>query len=333
MSTEPILSVRDLSVTFQTRGAPMVRAVDGVSFDVHAGETLGVVGESGSGKSVTSLAILGLLPARGVTVQGSIRLDGKELLSASEREMQAIRGRRIAMVFQDPMSSLNPVLTVGRQITEVLVRHSVCTPREAPDRAVALLDRVGIPGARQRLGTYPHQLSGGMRQRVMIAIALACEPEILIADEPTTALDVTIQAQVLELLMGLVRDSNTAMVLITHDLGVVAGTCDRVHVMYSGRVVETGERHHLFAEPRHHYTRGLLASVPRLDLLGGKLTPIPGSPRDVIDWADGCAFAPRCPAVSEACLGAAPELVSPAGGSSVRCVHPATAPVSLGGTN
>ena len=333
MSTEPILTVQDLSVTFQTRGAPQVRAVDGVSFEVHAGETLGVVGESGSGKSVTSLAILGLLPARGVTVTGSIRLDGVELLSASERDMQAVRGRRIAMVFQDPMSSLNPVLTVGRQLTEVLVRHRVCSAREAPDRAVALLDRVGIPGARQRLGTYPHQLSGGMRQRVMIAIALACEPEILIADEPTTALDVTIQAQVLELLMGLVKDSNTAMVLITHDLGVVAGTCDRVHVMYSGRVVESGERHELFAQPCHHYTRGLLASVPRLDLVGGKLTPIPGSPRDVIEWADGCAFAPRCPEVTEACLGAAPELVSRTRGSSVRCVHPATEPVSLSGAS
>ena len=330
MNNEPILSVNDLHVTFQTRGTTALRAVDGVSFDVHAGETLGVVGESGSGKSVTSLAILGLLPKRGVTVSGSIRLDGKELLTASEREMLTVRGRRIAMVFQDPMSSLNPVLTVGRQLTEVLLRHGVCTKRAAPDRAADLLDRVGIPSARQRLGNYPHQLSGGMRQRVMIAIALACEPEILIADEPTTALDVTIQAQVLELLMGLVRDSNTAMVLITHDLGVVAGTCDRVHVMYSGRIVESGERHRLFANPHHHYTRGLLASVPRLDLVGGKLTPIPGSPRDVIDWADGCAFAPRCPAVTEQCLGVAPELVPAANGCMVRCVHPATEPVSLG---
>jgi len=320
---EPILAVDDLKVTFGTKGSAVVRAVDGVSFEVRAGETLGVVGESGSGKSVTSLAILGLLPPRGVQVSGSIKLDGKQLVGASEREMQTIRGRRVAMVFQDPMSSLNPVLTVGRQLTEVLVRHGVCDKREAPLRAADLLHRVGIPEARQRLKNYPHQLSGGMRQRVMIAMALACEPAVLIADEPTTALDVTIQAQVLELLAELVAGSKTALILITHDLGVVAGMCDRVHVMYSGRIVESGERHALFANPRHHYTRGLLASVPRLDLIGGKLHPIPGSPRDVIDWSMGCAFAPRCAAVSEACLGTAPTLDDTDDGCRVRCVYPA----------
>ena len=328
-NAEPILAVNDLRVTFNTRGTIPVRAVDGVSFSVRAGETLGVVGESGSGKSVTSLAILGLLPERGVQVEGSITLDGKELLTATEREMQAIRGRRIAMVFQDPMSSLNPVLQIGQQLTEVLRRHKVCKKAEAPARAAALLDRVGIPEARRRLGNYPHQLSGGMRQRVMIAMALACEPAVLIADEPTTALDVTIQAQVLELLRELVAQSGTALILITHDLGVVAGMCDRVHVMYSGRIVESGERHPLFAQPRHHYTRGLLASVPRLDLIGGKLTPIPGSPRDVIDWADGCAFAPRCPAVSEECLGHPPAL-EPLDDTFVRCVHPAQPGDSMG---
>ena len=322
--TDPILVVDDLHVTFGTKGSQVVRAVDGLSLAVSAGETVGIVGESGSGKSVTALAVLGLLPRRGVSIGGSIRLDDQELIGAPERVMQTIRGRRVAMVFQDPMSSLNPVLTVGRQITEVLMRHDVCSRHEAPGRAADLLRRVGIPEPAERLGNYPHQLSGGMRQRVMIAMALACEPAVLIADEPTTALDVTIQAQVLELLAGLVADSGTALVLITHDLGVVAGMCDRVHVMYSGRIVESGERHALFAHPRHHYTRGLLASVPRLDLVGGPLQPIPGSPRDVIAWADGCAFAPRCAAVSEDCLGTPPALTAAADGCWVRCVSPPT---------
>ena len=323
LNAQPILAVDDLHVTFGTKGSDVVRAVDGVSFSVRAGERLGGVGERGSGKSVTSLAILGLLPQRGVTVEGSITLDGHELIGAPEKELQSIRGRRAAMVFQDPMSSLNPVLTIGRQLTEVLIRHKVATKKEAPERAAALLERVGISSARARLKNYPHQLSGGMRQRVMIAMALACEPAVLIADEPTTALDVTIQAQVLELLKELVVGSQTALILITHDLGVVAGMCDRVHVMYSGRIVETGQRHALFAHPRHHYTRGLLRSVPRLDLIGGQLQPIPGSPRDVIAWSDGCAFAPRCSAVTEACLGAAPEFVRTEDDCLVRCVNPA----------
>jgi peptide/nickel transport system ATP-binding protein len=325
----PILTVDDLSVTFATRGSDVVRAVDGVSFNVRSGETLGVVGESGSGKSVTSLAILGLLPRRGVTVTGSITLDGQQLLGAPERDLEHVRGRRVAMVFQDPMSSLNPVLSIGRQLTEVLVRHHAATKSKAPDRAAALLERVGIPSGRARLDSYPHQLSGGMRQRVMIAMALACEPAVLIADEPTTALDVTIQAQVLELLKELVAESGAALILITHDLGVVAGMCDRVHVMYSGRIVETGGRHALFAQPRHHYTRGLLGSVPRVDLIGGRLHPIPGSPRDVISWSDGCAFAPRCEAVTEECLGVAPALRPTGDGCSVRCVHPAAVAESM----
>ena len=322
--TEPLLVVDDLHVTFKTRGSESVRAVDGVSFSVRAGETVGIVGESGSGKSVTALAILGLLPSRGVTTSGSIRLDGQELLGASERALQDVRGRRAAMVFQDPMTSLNPVLTVGRQVAETIRRHQPVNRDEARNRAAQLLDRVGIPEPRRRLKSYPHQLSGGMRQRVMIAIALACEPALLIADEPTTALDVTIQAQVIELLRTVVSGSNTALILITHDLGVVAGTCGNVNVMYSGRIVEAGERHPLFASPRHHYTRGLLASVPRLDGAQGRLVPIPGSPSDVIAWDEGCAFAPRCPARSDACLGSAPELLGNAD-ALVRCVNPAPA--------
>ncbi len=327
--TEPLLVVDDLHVTFQTHGNRAVRAVDGVSFAVHAGETVGIVGESGSGKSVTALAILGLLPSRGVTTSGSVRLNGQELLGASEHVLQDVRGCRAAMVFQDPMTSLNPVLTIGRQLTETLTRHLDLDRSEARIRAIELLYRVGIAEAHRRLKSYPHQLSGGMRQRVMIAIAIASDPALLIADEPTTALDVTIQAQVLDLLRELVRDSNTALVLITHDLGVVAGMCENVNVMYSGRMVESGERHQLFASPRHHYTRGLLASVPRLDGVQGRLIPIPGSPSDVIPWSQGCAFSPRCPAVIDACRGSAPELVATDVGAQVRCVNPAPVNASI----
>lgn len=326
---EPLLVVDELKVTFQTQGNRAVRAVDGVSLEVHAGETVGVVGESGSGKSVTALAVLGLLPSRGVTTSGSIRLGGQELLGASEHEMQDVRGRRVAMVFQDPMTSLNPVLTIGRQLVETVTRHLAIDRNAARVHAIELLDRVGIPEARARLKNYPHQLSGGMRQRVMIAIALASDPALIIADEPTTALDVTIQAQVLDLLRDVVKDSNTALMLITHDLGVVAGMCENVNVMYNGRIVESGKRHQLFASPRHHYTRGLLASVPRLDGGQGRLVPIPGSPSDVIPWTQGCAFAPRCPAVTDACRGATPELLATNVGARVRCVNPAPVDVSV----
>jgi peptide/nickel transport system ATP-binding protein len=275
------------------------------------------------------LAVLGLLPSRAVTTSGSILLKGQELLGASEHDMQDVRGRRAAMVFQDPMTSLNPVLTIGRQLIETITRHLGIDKNKARVHATELLDRVGIPEPRQRLRNYPHQLSGGMRQRVMIAIALASDPLLIIADEPTTALDVTIQAQVLELLREVVRESNTALVLITHDLGVVAGMCRNVNVMYSGRIVESGERHQLFASPRHHYTRGLLASVPRLDGAQGRLVPIPGSPSDVIPWSQGCAFAPRCSAVTDACHGSAPELVATDLGAQVRCVNPAPVNVSI----
>ncbi|NEK94551.1 ABC transporter ATP-binding protein, partial [Modestobacter muralis] len=288
-STTPVLEVEDLSVRFTRRGEAGTQAVDGVSFSVAPGETIGLVGESGCGKSVTSLAVMGLLPKRGVQVDGSVRLDGQELLGAGDRALRKLRGADMAMVFQDPLSSLNPTVTIGVQVTEVLKEHRGMRGKEATEEAVDLLDRVGIPDPRRRLGEYPHQLSGGMRQRALIAMALACSPRLLIADEPTTALDVTIQAQILELLRELVQGSGTALVMITHDLGVVAGLCDRVHVMYAGRIIETADRGDLFARPRHPYTGGLLASVPRLDTTRGTpLTPIRGSARDAIPWAQGC---------------------------------------------
>jgi len=323
----PLLEVRDLRVTFKSRGRREVKAVDGVSFDVPVGATVGIVGESGSGKSVTSLAALGLLGKRGVQISGSVRFDGDDLLNMPEDELRAVRGKEIAMVFQDPMSSLNPVLTVGRQITEILERHRGLRGQDARDRAAELLVSVGIGDAVRRLKTYPHQLSGGMRQRVMIAMALACEPRLLIADEPTTALDVTISAQILELLRELVVGSQTALVLITHDLGVVAGLCDQVHVMYSGRIVESAPRKPLFADPQHPYTTGLLASVPRLDQPRGvPLLPIPGSPSDTLPWAEGCAFSPRCTRQLPECLGGPPALLPVAGAARgshlVRCVNP-----------
>ncbi len=324
--TTPLLKVRDLTVTFASRGRRDVRAVDGVNLDVGPGETVGVVGESGSGKSVTSLAALGLLPKRGVSVTGSVEFDGEDLLTMAEGELRALRGREIAMVFQDPMSSLNPVLTVGRQITEILTRHRGMDKGQAREEAARLLHSVGISDGQRRLRSFPHQLSGGMRQRVMIAMALACQPRLLIADEPTTALDVTISAQILELLRELVGETQTALVLITHDLGVVAGLCDRVHVMYSGRIVESAPRRSLFADPQHPYTTGLLASVPRLDQPRGvALQPIPGSPSDTLPWSEGCGFSPRCTRQVAECLGSPPLLLSEAGGDEehlVRCVNP-----------
>ena len=322
----PLLEVRDLAVTFASRGRRPVKAVDGVSLDVAAGATVGIVGESGSGKSVTSLAALGLLPRRGVQISGSVRFDGEDLLNMPDEELRQVRGREIAMVFQDPMSSLNPVLTIGRQITEILERHRGLKGPAARDRAAELLASVGIGDATRRLRSFPHQLSGGMRQRVMIAMALACEPRLLIADEPTTALDVTISAQILELLRELVVGSQTALVLITHDLGVVAGLCDQVHVMYSGRIVESAPRRPLFAAPQHPYTNGLLASVPRLDQPRGiPLLPIPGSPSDTLAWSEGCAFAPRCTRRVPDSVGCPPPLLPVEGGAPhhlVRCVNP-----------
>ena len=304
-----LLSVKDLSVQFVTRKAT-VSAVNGISFDLEPGETLGIVGESGCGKSVSSLAMLGILPKpAGRVTGGEVNFDGVDLLQLSDSQLRGVRGRQIAMIFQDPMTSLNPVLTIGRQITEALRKHLDMDKGEASKEAAVLLDRVGIPAATDRLNDYPHQFSGGMRQRVMIAMAISCRPKILIADEPTTALDVTIQAQILDVLKNLVAEENMAMVLITHDLGVVAGTCERTNVMYAGRFVETAPTKKLFSKPRHPYTLGLLKSVPRLDAARKeKLEPIGGQPLSMTKEIVGCAFAPRCLYATEKSRAESPEL-------------------------
>jgi len=318
----PLLAVQDLTVVFQRKGEEAFTAVDEVSFDVEPGQTVGLVGESGCGKSVTSLAIMGLLPSRGARVSGSVRFEGTELLELSDRQMRDRRGRDLGMVFQDPLSSLNPVVPIGIQVTEVLERHRGMPRKRAMREAEDLLRRVGIPDPRRRLTEYPHQLSGGMRQRALIAIALACRPRLLIADEPTTALDVTIQAQILALLAELVADTGTALIMITHDLGVIAGLCDEVNVLYAGRVVERGPRHQLFAAPRHPYTYGLLSSIPRLDApRGQRLVPIRGSITDNIPWSTGCAFAPRCPRRVDACVEVTPVLDDHEG-RLLRCHNP-----------
>ncbi|MFN2467801.1 MAG: ABC transporter ATP-binding protein [Gaiellaceae bacterium] len=294
MAENTLLSVENLRVRFGTSRGP-VYAVNGISFDVAPGETLGIVGESGCGKSVTALALLGILPRNGRITDGSVTFAGRDLVPLSDRELRGVRGKEIAMIFQDPMTSLNPVLTIGRQIREVLETHFDLDRDEANRRAGDLLDRVGIPSAKLRLKDYPHQFSGGMRQRAMIAMALACEPKLMIADEPTTALDVTIQAQILDVLRELVAERGTALILITHDLGVVAGMCERVNVMYAGTFVETGSADQLFARPRHPYTLGLLQSVPRLDApRRTKLQPIEGTPRDMLQPPSACPFQPRC---------------------------------------
>ncbi|GAB6933418.1 ABC transporter ATP-binding protein [Calditerricola satsumensis] len=315
----PLLEVRDLRTYFFTKTG-VVKAVDGVSFTVAPGETLGIVGESGSGKSVTVLSILRLVAEPGRIVGGDIRLEGESLLAKTEREMASIRGNRIAMVFQDPMTSLNPVLTVGDQIAEVLTTHRKLSKRAARARAAELLAMVGIPDPHKRLDAYPHEFSGGMRQRVMIAMALACQPKLLIADEPTTALDVTIQVQILELIRRLQEELGMAVILITHDLGVVAEVCDRVLVMYAGRPVEEADVRTLFASPRHPYTVGLLGSLPRLDgNRNARLTPIPGGPPDMRFLPPGCSFHPRCPLAEPRCREQRPELRDLGGGHWVAC--------------
>ncbi|MCG8353608.1 MAG: ABC transporter ATP-binding protein [Chloroflexales bacterium] len=317
----PLLDVRDLRTYFSTQDG-VVKAVDGVSFHIERGETLGIVGESGCGKSVTSLSIMRLIPSPpGKIVGGQILFDGENLLDASEEQMRHIRGNRIAMIFQDPMTSLNPVLTIGHQITESLELHLHLNKREARDRAAELLNMVGIPSASRRLDNYPHQFSGGMRQRVMIAMALSCNPELLIADEPTTALDVTIQAQSLELINRIRDELETAVMIITHDLGVVAGMTDRVTVMYAGRVVEEGPTSEIFANPRMPYTIGLLRSIPRLDeQRGHKLNPIRGLPPDLIDLPQLCPFSPRCDYVQEKCLHQLPPLRSVGQSHNAACL-------------
>jgi oligopeptide transport system ATP-binding protein len=294
----PILTVDDLVVEFRhddPRGARYLPAVDGLSYRLHRGETLGIVGESGSGKSVTNLAVMGLLPRPPARIpRGAIRFHEYELTTASEKDLRKLRGNRIAMIFQDPMTSLNPYLKIGRQLTEVLELHQGLGRRAAEDAAIHMLERVGIQGARRRMDSYPHQFSGGMRQRVMIAMMLLNRPEVLIADEPTTALDVTIQAQILDLLRDLQRELGMAITLITHDLGVVAGMADQIVVMYAGRVMEQGSAADVFRNPSHPYTLGLLQSIPRPDLTVSRLYSIPGRPPDLDARPPGCPFAPRC---------------------------------------
>ena len=322
MARQPLLSVDDLRVQFWTRRGT-VHAVNGISFDIAPGETLGIVGESGCGKSVTSLALLGILPRAGKITSGSATFGDRDLFQLSERELRRIRGRDIAMIFQDPMTSLNPVLTIGRQIREAIETHLDLSRSQANARVVELLDQVGIPSPEIRLRDYPHQFSGGMRQRAMIAMALACEPKLLIADEPTTALDVTIQAQILNLLRELVAEENAALILITHDLGVVAGMCERVHVMYAGMFMETGSARQLFAKPRHPYTLGLLQSIPRLDATRKtRLQPIPGNPRDMLGPPAACPFQPRCRYEVEASSQEVPPLEQIEPGHKVACFNP-----------
>jgi len=309
---EPLLAVDNLRVEFAARR--VVHAVRGLSYTIAPGETLGLVGESGSGKSVSALALLGLLPKRvGRITGGSVRFEDRELVGLPEDQLRHVRGARIAMIFQDPLSSLNPVLTVGRQITESLETHRGLNHPAASKRAVELLDMVGLPAARRRVDDYPHQFSGGMRQRAMIAMALACEPALLIADEPTTALDVTIRAQILDLLGRLRAELNMAVLMITHDLGVVAGFADRLAVMYAGRIVETGQTEDVLARPEHPYTVGLLHSVPRLDRpRQAELKPIGGAPPDLAGQIAGCPFAPRCAWRLDVCWSVDPEML-PAG--------------------
>jgi oligopeptide transport system ATP-binding protein len=302
-----LLAVDGLETVFATPDGE-VRAVNGVGFSIGSGEALGIVGESGSGKSQIFMSIMGLLAANG-RATGSVRFRGQEMLNLPPDQLNRIRGEKIAMIFQDPMTSLNPYLTIRRQMTEVLVTHKGMSEAAATEAAIAMLDRVQIPDARRRIQLYPHEYSGGMRQRAMIAMALLCQPELLIADEPTTALDVTVQAQILELIREIRRDGNTAVILITHDLGVVAGLCDRVLVMYAGRVVESGTVRDIFYRPQHPYTAGLLRSMPRLDERdAGRLQTIAGQPPNLQHLPPGCAFQERCERRFEPCLALRPDL-------------------------
>jgi peptide/nickel transport system ATP-binding protein len=290
----PFLSVRDLHVRFATEDG-IVKAVDGLSFDLERGRTLGIVGESGSGKSVTNLAILGLHNPRNTTITGEIVLDGQELTGASNRTLEHLRGNKMAMIFQDSLTALSPYYTVGRQIAEPYMKHTGASKKQARARAIEMLARVGIPQPQTRVDDYPHQFSGGMRQRAMIALALVCDPELVIADEPTTALDVTVQAQILDLLKDLQRETGTAIILITHDLGVIANTADDVVVMYAGRAVERGTVRDILKTPQHPYAWGLLGSIPRLSAdVNVPLAPIPGSPPSLLNPPTGCPFHPRC---------------------------------------
>jgi oligopeptide transport system ATP-binding protein len=322
-----LLEVDDLRTYFKTRSGD-VRAVDGVSFSVERGRTLGIVGESGCGKSVTALSIMGLLVAAARIETGSIRFDGRELNRLSERELEDVRGRQIAMIFQDPMTSLNPTITIGTQLTETMQRHLGITRDDARKRAVQLLEEVHIPNARQRLDDYPHRYSGGMRQRVMIAIALSCNPKLLIADEPTTALDVTVQAGILDLLEELRDEHEMSMIIITHDMGVVAEAADEIAVMYAGQIVEQASAEELFDHPEHPYTEALLGALPQLEGEGvreGRLTAIPGRPPDLLNPPEACRFAPRCKyAGDDSCTTTPPQLREIRPGHLVRSAHPAS---------
>ena len=300
-----LLELENLQTSFFTRDGE-VHAVRGVSFSLNAGELIGIVGESGCGKSVTCKSILQLLGNNGKITGGSVRFRGDCLAQKTPQQMRQIRGNEIAMIFQDPMTALNPVLTIGRQMTEILMRNKGLSRSAAKEKALAMLDSVGIADASRRFNQYPHEFSGGMRQRVMIAIALSCDPQLLIADEPTTALDVTVQAQIMTLLNELKREFNTAIIMITHDLGVVAGICDKVLVMYAGRTMEYGKARDVFYHPAHPYSIGLLNAVPRLDAEGESLLTIPGNPPNLLRLPTGCPFQPRCPHAMEACNSAPP---------------------------
>ena len=317
MEKEIALQVRDLELWFDS-DYDSVKILNGVSFDIYKGEALGIVGESGCGKSVTSLAIMQLLQSPPARLKGSIKLQGKELLTLTEKQMQALRGNRISMIFQEPMTSLNPVFSIGDQLTETFIRHQGMSKKEAWEKGIEMLRMVKIPLPEQRMKEYPHQLSGGMRQRVMIAMALACRPELLIADEPTTALDVTIQAQVLDLMRNLQKELETSIAFITHDLGVVSEMCDRVIVLYCGEVMEEAVAEDLFADPKHPYTYGLLSTLPKYGV-EGRLETIPGVVPPAGKYPEGCVFAPRCKYATEKCHCCKPELQDMGNGHKVRC--------------
>lgn len=296
-----LLEVKDLKTSFLTESGE-VKAVDGISFNVEKGRVLGIVGESGSGKSVTAYSLMQILSNPGKIIGGSIKFDGEELVNADKKVLRSIRGRKISMIFQDPMTSLNPVFTIGNQLMEAILLHTDRSKAQAKERAIEMIKLVGINDPEKRLKQYPHELSGGMRQRVMIAIALACEPDILIADEPTTALDVTIQAQILELMQKLQQELGMAIIMVTHDLGVIVTMCDEVIVMYAGKVCEKGTVDEIFYNPKHEYTKGLLRSIPYGSKALGRLIPIEGSPVDMMNMPKGCAFAPRCSQAMKICL-------------------------------
>jgi peptide/nickel transport system ATP-binding protein len=316
---EPLLEVKDLSVHFPTEDG-VVKAVDGVSFSIKPGETLGVVGESGSGKSVSFLTVMGLISKKSAIIDGQVLFQGQDLLQMTNDELREIRGAKTAMIFQDPMTSLHPFYRVGDQIAEMILAHEDISKQEAGQRAVEMLRRVNIPQPDERANQYPHEFSGGMRQRAMIAMALSLNPDLLIADEPTTALDVTVQAQILELIDRLQSEFNTAVVLITHDLGVVAEHCDHIQVMYAGRIVEEGSADDIYYHPMMPYTWGLLRSIPRLGHEIDRLTPIAGSPPSLIFLPDGCKFSPRCPYVFDECHVTEPDLVPVDGHHAARCL-------------